>query len=214
MTEIGAFVVKKSKLMKIRSITYFCNPKYPLDEKALRAAGEFLAKAKSAYEAAGYEVQTVRLATIPFPVLLNGKINELPKLAEKLESILSQIGVAYASLGPALIEYPESYAVIPDAIAATQNIFFGGVMADKKNGISMQAINACAEVIQKASTITADGFGNLRFAALANVHAGAPFFPPRIMIATNLLSRLQPSPQIWLSLLLLMQRPLTMDDRH
>jgi uncharacterized protein (UPF0210 family) len=163
--------------MKIRSITYFCNPKYPLDEKALRAAGAFLAKAKSAYEAAGYEVQTVRLATSPFPALLNGKVNTLPKLAEKLENILSQIGVAYASLGPALIEYPESYAVIPDAIAATQNVFFGGAMADKNNGISMQAINACAQVIKKASTITPDGFGNLRFAALANVGAGAPFFP-------------------------------------
>ncbi|MCJ7432150.1 MAG: DUF711 family protein [Anaerolineales bacterium] len=143
----------------------------------MRAAGEFLAKAKSAYEAAGYEVQTVRLATIPFPALLNGKVNDLPRLADELENILSQIGVAYASLGPALIEYPESYAVIPDAIAATKNIFFGGVMADKKNGISMQAINACAGVIQKASRITSDGFGNLRFAALANVCAGAPFFP-------------------------------------
>ncbi len=75
--------------MKIRSITYFCNPKYPLDEKVIQAAGEFLAKAKSAYEAAGYEVQTVRLATIPFPKLLGEKqINELPKLAEQLEKLI------------------------------------------------------------------------------------------------------------------------------
>ncbi len=50
-------------------------------------------------------------------------------------------------------------------------------MADKKNGISLQAIKACARIIQQASTITADGFANLRFAALANVRAGAPFFP-------------------------------------
>jgi hypothetical protein len=41
--------------MKIRSITYFCNPKYPLDEKALQKAGTFLNEAKSDYEAAGYE---------------------------------------------------------------------------------------------------------------------------------------------------------------
>ena len=61
--------------MKIRSITYFINPNYPLNEKALRTAGEFLAKAKSAYEAAGYEVQTMRLATIPFPALLNGEVH-------------------------------------------------------------------------------------------------------------------------------------------
>jgi uncharacterized protein (UPF0210 family) len=51
------------------------------------------------------------------------------------------------------------------------------MMADKQNGISMKAINACAKIIQQASTITPDGFANLRFAALANVKAGAPFFP-------------------------------------
>jgi len=163
--------------MKIRSITYFFNPQYPLDETALRKAGEFLAQAKSAYEAAGYEVQTTRLATIPFPKLLNGKVDQLPLLAQKLSGMLNQIGVAYAALGPALIEFPESYAVIPEAISASENIFFGGVMADKKNGISLQAIKACAKIIQQASSITPDGFANLRFAALANVKAGAPFFP-------------------------------------
>jgi uncharacterized protein (UPF0210 family) len=163
--------------MKIRSITYFCNPKYPLDETVLRTAGEFLSNAKSAYEAAGYEVQTTRLATIPFPKLLNGKVNQLPLLAENLSGILSQIGLAYAALGPALIEFPESYSVIPESIAASENIFFGGVMADKGNGISLKAVKACAEIIQRASTITPDGFANLRFAALANVKANAPFFP-------------------------------------
>ncbi|MBK9604689.1 MAG: DUF711 family protein [Anaerolineales bacterium] len=163
--------------MKIRSITYFCNPQNPFDEKILRSAGDFLSKAKSAFEAGGYEVQTTRLATTPFPNLLNGRVKELPVIAQNLANLLPQIGVAYASLGPALIEFPESYAVIPDAIAASENIFFGGVMADRKNGISMQAVKACADVIQRSATIEANGFANLRFAALANVRAGAPFFP-------------------------------------
>ena len=163
--------------MKIRSITYFCNPQFLLDETILRKAGEFLANAKFAYEAAGYEVQTTRLATIPFPKLLNGKVGQLPFLAEKLSGILKQIGLAYAALGPALIEFPESYAVIPEAISASENIFFGGVMADKANGISLKAVKACAEIIQRASTISPDGFANLNFAALANVKANAPFFP-------------------------------------
>jgi uncharacterized protein (UPF0210 family) len=163
--------------MKIRSITYFLNPKYPLDENALRKAGEFLAQAQFAYEAAGYKVQMTRLATIPFPKLLGGNISETPLLAQKMSGMLKQIGVSYAALGPALIEFPESYTVIPEAISASENIFFGGVMADKQNGISLQAIKACAKIIQQASTITPDGFANLRFAALANVKAGAPFFP-------------------------------------
>lgn len=162
--------------MKIRSITCFLNPKYPFDESALRGAGEFLARAKSAYESAGYEVQTARLAAIPFPKLLDD-LRKLPRAAEELSKLLPQIGVAYAALGPALIPLPESYPVIPEAIAASENIFFGGIMADGENGISMRAVRACAEIIERASTIAPDGFANLRFAALANVPAGAPFFP-------------------------------------
>ncbi|MDD2920674.1 MAG: DUF711 family protein [Anaerolineales bacterium] len=162
--------------MKIRSITYFLNPKYPLDESALRQAGEFLARAKAAYENAGYEVQMTRLATTPFPKLLSD-VKKLPQLAQDFAKILPQIGVDYVSLGPALIEFPESYEVVPEAIAASENTFFSGVMADKQNGISLQAITACAKIIQQASSITPDGFANLRFAALANVKAGAPFFP-------------------------------------
>ncbi len=163
--------------MKIRSITYFLNPGWPLDESKLRKAGEFLARATAAYTSAGYEVQTTRLATTPFSKILNDKIEETPLFAQKMSEMLMQIGVAYAALGPALIESPKSYSVIPEAIAAAENIFFSGEMANKVDGISVQSIKACAEVIQKLSIITSDGFANLRFAALANVKAGAPFFP-------------------------------------
>jgi len=164
--------------MKIRSITYFCNPKYPLDEKILRKAGTFLAGARSAYEAAGYEVQTVRLATIPFPTLLGKKnITDLPKLAEELGKVIQEAGVAYASLGPALPETPRSYEVIPEAIAAAQNVFYGGIMADTKRGLDLAAVRACAGIIVKCAPIDPNGFANLQFAALANVKAGSPFFP-------------------------------------
>jgi len=165
-------------MMKIRSITYFCNPKYPLDEKVLQKAGEFLVQAKSVYEAAGYEVQTTRLATVPFPQLLGEKnINNLPNLTEQLAKAIKQVGLAYASLGPALPEMPRSYNVIPEVIAAAQNVFFGGVMADRASGINLAAVRACAEVIVKCASIEPNGFANLQFAALANVNAGAPFFP-------------------------------------
>ncbi|NOH00644.1 MAG: DUF711 family protein [Chloroflexi bacterium] len=163
--------------MKIRSITYFCNPKYPLEEKILRKAGDFLSKAKSAYEAAGYEVQTVRLATVPFPKLFGEKgIDQLPKFAGQFAKAIQQAGIGYASLGPALPESLRSYQVIPEAIAASENIFFGGVMADEAR-IHMAQVKACAEVIVKCAPIDPNGFANLRFAALANVRAGAPFFP-------------------------------------
>ncbi|MBI1855135.1 MAG: DUF711 family protein, partial [Chloroflexi bacterium] len=117
-----------------------------------------------------------RLATVPFPKLLGEKqINDLPKLAQQFTQLIEQNGIEYASLGPAVPESPRSYQVIPEAIAASQNIFFGGIMADEK--IHLDAIRACAEVIVKSAPLDPNGFANLRFAALANVKAGAPFFP-------------------------------------
>lgn len=164
--------------MKIRSITYFCNPKYPLDEKVLQSAGTFLTKAKSAYEAAGYEVQTVRLATVPFPRLLGEKnINKLSELTAQIDALAQQLGIGYVSLGPALPETPHSYEIIPDSIFVSKNVFYGGVMADKARGIDLAAVRACADVIVKCATIEPNGFANLQFAALANVKAGAPFLP-------------------------------------
>ena len=164
--------------MKIRSITYFCNPQYPLDEKVLQQAGKFLAKARSAYEAAGYEVQTVRVATVPFPRLLGAEnINRLPNYTKQIADIAQELNIGYVALGPALPDMSRSYDVVPDAIFVSKDIFFGGVMADKTHGIDLAAIRACADVIVRSATIEPNGFANLQFAALANVDAGAPFFP-------------------------------------
>lgn len=163
--------------MKIRSITYFLNPGWPLDESKFQSAGRFLREAKSAFEAAGYEVQSTRLATVPFPHLLDTHVEETPRLAEAIESLMPSIGVEYAALGPASPNIPGSYEVIPAAIARTQSIFFSGVMADCHHGISLEAVRACALVIVQCAPLTPDGFANLRFAALANVPSGSPFFP-------------------------------------
>ncbi len=164
--------------MKIRSITYFFNPGWPLDEGKLRAADDFLRSARTAYQDAGYDVQTTRLATPSFTQILGeGKLDKTPALANQLASAMESMDAEYASLGPALPDLPRSYEVIPEAITASENIFFSGEMASAEKGISMTALKACAEVIVRAATLSPDGFANLRFTALANVPAGGPFFP-------------------------------------
>ena len=164
--------------MKIRSITYFFNPGFPLDDAKLRAADDFLRKAKTAYQNAGYEVQTTRLSTPSFTQILGkDQLDKTPALAHQLASAMERMDAEYASLGPALPNFPRSYEIIPEAVAASENIFFSGEMASAKDGISLKAIKACADVIVKSATIEANGFANLRFTALANVPAGGPFFP-------------------------------------
>jgi uncharacterized protein (UPF0210 family) len=164
--------------MKIRSITTFCNPGWPLDQGILQKAGEFIAAARTALEEAGYEVQTTRLATPPFPKLLPSLATQtVIAFARELETAANAQGFDYISIGPALPEQPESYARIPEVLAATGNVFASGVMGDSTKGLSLGAVRACAEVIQRIAPLDPNGFGNLFFAALANVPPGAPFFP-------------------------------------
>ena len=164
--------------MKIRSITYFMNVGWPLKEDRIQEAGRFLSTARSAFEEAGYEVQTTRIASVPFTNLLGADaISLTPRFAQRLSNSIAANGIDYASLGPALPDVPESYEMIPDAIAASKNIFFSGVMATAQDGIYLPALRACAEIIIRNAVISPDGFANLRFAALANVQPGGPFFP-------------------------------------
>lgn len=164
--------------MKIRSITTFLNPGWPLNEGALLKAGDFIVQARQTFQTAGYEVQTTRLASVPFPLLLGEDTpSEALPFAQALESATKAQGYDYLSIGPAQPEFQSSYRVIPDILTQTKHVFAGGVIAMADCGISLPAVRACAEVIHQLSPVDPHGFRNLYFAALANVSPGAPFFP-------------------------------------
>jgi uncharacterized protein len=173
--------------MKIRSITCFFNPGWPLAELQLQRAGDFIGLARQTFTELGYEVETTRLATEPFGQLLAGRnTDELVDLAVALEQAARSLGIEYVSLGPALPDDLESYRAIPAAIAATENIFLTGMLTTPGGGVSLEAVRRCAEVIEQIGPINPDGFANLRFAALANVAPGVPFFPAAYHTTTGL----------------------------
>lgn len=164
--------------MKIRSITYFDDLRWPLDDDRIHRASEFIELARQSYEEAGLEVQTTRLATPPFPLILDGDLQkEAINFATEFEKRLLAAGFDYVSMGPALPDYPDSYAVLPEILANTQSLFAAGVISSSPGGVYPAAIKQCAEVIKRNAGISEDGFDNLRFAALANVPPGAPFLP-------------------------------------
>jgi len=163
--------------MKIRSITYFLNPGWPLDDEKLTLAENFIKQAKPAFEATGCEVQTARMATVPYPYLVRSHAIDVVKLALGLDAMAQTIGYDYISLGPALPADMAHYQVIPEVLKATERVFLTGVIADLNGTISLASVKASAEVIFRAATLSRDGFANLRFSALANVPPFAPFFP-------------------------------------
>src|SRR5437870_325531 len=80
--------------MRIRSITLFADLSYPLDEDALLTYGQFLASAREAYEAAGYVVQSTRLASQPFPQILGpGYADQAVLLAMEIEALAGAHGI-------------------------------------------------------------------------------------------------------------------------
>lgn len=162
--------------MKLRSITCFIPS--PLQDNSIEAAGAFAAAARIAYESAGFVVQTVRLATSPFAGWFpRVESQNAMTLMRELEQAARGNGFEYLSLGPALPEELHSFERIPDLLAATQNVFFSGLMTTGGGGVSLPAVRLCAAIIHRAAGLSPDGFTNLRFAALANVPAGTPFFP-------------------------------------
>lgn len=161
--------------MRIRSITYFVHPRWPINELILHKAGIFAQHARQAFTSAGYPVQTVRLATPPFPEFLSQQ--DYAKDLSQIEVLTHSEGFEYVALGPAITNLPESYNAIPGLLANSGSLFFSGHLTTPQAEISLTAVRACAEVIHRAAPLEKDGFANLRFAALANVQPWAPFFP-------------------------------------
>ena len=161
--------------MRIRSITYFLHPRWPISELILQKARIFAQHAKIDLEKAGYPVQSIRLATPPFPEFLTKQ--DYAKATVQLEILAHSEGFEYVALGPALPHLPESYASIPGLLANSGNLFFSGHLTTPQGEISLTAVRACAKVISQSASLEKDGFANLRFAALANVPPWAPFFP-------------------------------------
>ncbi len=125
----------------------------------------------------GIEVQTIRLATTPFPTWLDiaHPLKAIVQLQE-LEDTARHDGFDYVAIGPALPGNISSYQIIPDILSST-NLFASALITTPENMLDTRAVKACAIIVRRCGQATPDGFTNLRFAALGNVPAGSPFFP-------------------------------------
>ena len=161
--------------MRIRSITYFVHPRWPINELILQKAGIFSRHTRDTFEKAGFAVQSVRLATPPFHEFLSPEDNLGAVM--KISVLAHSEGFDYVSFGPAVPDNIESYGMIPEMLSNSSMLFLSGHLTTPMGAISLSAVRACAEVIHRAASLEKNGFANLRFAALANVGPWSPFFP-------------------------------------
>jgi len=164
--------------MKIRSITCFYHPGSPNAGDTLDRLGLFAARARTQFTDAGFQIQSTRLATVPFAEMCPSGCRESGvSLAQKLERKALERGFDYLSMGPALSEQTESYGIVTEMLGETKSVFFSANLLDQKGAISLQAVRSSSDIIHRAAEIEKDGFANLRFAAMAGVKPFTPFFP-------------------------------------
>ena len=163
---------------RIRTITAGVNLESTTDLKTIESAIEFLQHARKKFEDAGYEIQTVRIATQPLSQYLNGK-SRTDAIADlkRIDDVLSAKNVIL-SIGPVITadrHDPEFAAWATQLVQQTKNISFSLTVASER-GVHTQAAITAAETIVALSKASPGGEANFRFAAAANVTPG-PFFP-------------------------------------
>lgn len=164
---------------KIRTITAFIRLDRQSYRQQVAAALVLLKLAKAEFAKAGYEVETIRITTQPFPEYTKGLsaaqalqfFQEYDKLAQK-EGFTPDIGPAMMKDG----DDPTQADLLARIIASTEGINGFVVMADDA-GVHWNAIRAAARVNKYLEDNTVHSEGNFRFAAGAFPPAVAPFYP-------------------------------------
>jgi len=155
--------------VNIRSVTLFAEPTF--DPQPMAA---FFSDAQKDFSR---RVQTVRLATTPFPDWW--QLTQFPtiRVSEIIQPWL-EAGAQFVSLGPIKLGHdPGWLEQLPEIVAQSEAVFVAAEIADSRGQVDIGRCVTLAGIIRRLSTLKGDGSANLQFSALANCLPGTPFFP-------------------------------------
>jgi uncharacterized protein len=164
---------------KIRAITAFVRLDRAHCKEQIQDALNFLRRAKTAFEKSGYEVQTIRITTQPFPEYTRD-LSEAETLAffREYDALAVKEGFD-ASIGPAMMKDVDDAReaellakILAGAKALEGSIFIGG-----EDGIHWKSIRAAAAVMKYLEANSPHSQGNFSFSTSSFVPDGTPFYP-------------------------------------
>jgi uncharacterized protein (UPF0210 family) len=163
---------------KIRAITAFVNLDRTQYQPQIEDAVKMLKYARTVYESRGFEVQTVRIATQPFPEYIKGLTTEQALAFFRNYDAVAMQDKFAASIGPAMLnaDAPESEADLLAEILKSTKTLNASLVVAGEDGVRWRAVGAAARVMKKLEE-TERSQGNFRFAATALVPPLTPFFP-------------------------------------
>src|SRR5467141_2751820 len=164
---------------KIRAITAFINLDRAQYKEQVADALKMLKRAQTVFESRGYQVQTIRIATQPFPEYTKGLTTQQAVAFFKEYDALAVKEKFAASIGPAMLNAGDSEAqadLLAEILSNTKSLNASLAVAGE-DGVDWKAVGAAARVMKKLEESTLHSQGNFRFAAIAMVPPLTPFFP-------------------------------------
>jgi uncharacterized protein (UPF0210 family) len=139
----------------------------------------FLRKLKEECEKWGYEVESIRITTQPFPEYTRGLSPEAALAYFRDYNALAVKEGFDTSIGPAMVsdnDDPREVELLGQIIASTTTLESSVTVAGE-DGIHWKAVRAAARVMKYLEEHTAHSQGNFNFAAAALVPPGTAFYP-------------------------------------
>jgi uncharacterized protein len=171
-------VVKGEVRPRIRTITAFINLDPAEYKQQVAETMQMLRRAKTIFESRGFEVQTLRIATQPFPEYTKGMSTQQVVAFFKEYDALTEKEKFAAGIGPAMLNAGDSEAeadLLANILSATKHIR-GSIVVAGEEGVRWKAIGAAARAIKKLEEETEHSQGNFNLGAIAMVPPMSPFF--------------------------------------
>jgi len=164
---------------KVRAVTAFIT----IDAKSYPAQFEsavaFLDDARARYRKAGFDVETIRIATQPYSEYTRGlSHDEALALLRRIDAISARLNFS-PSIGPAMLHDGDDdapVALLADLLTQPSRINACLVTA-ADDGIHWASLHRAARLIKEISQRSPRGQGNFNFAAIAMLKPNGPFFP-------------------------------------
>jgi uncharacterized protein (UPF0210 family) len=164
---------------KVRAITAFVRLDRGTYEKQIAETLLVLRKAKTEFEDAGYQVETLRITTQPLAELIAGA-SESDALA--FLTRLDQLSLKedfLPNVGPAMMrdtDDPATMHLLERALSTLANIEANTIIADEQ-GIHWKTIHRTSELVKYVSEHSPRSQGTFNFTATAMLKPLSPFFP-------------------------------------
>ncbi len=165
---------------KVRAITAFVRIERERAAAQLRETAAMLRGARASFQKDGWQVETVRITTQPFPEYTGdlGRaqalafLTELGTLAEKEEFLLA--------IGPAMSRDDDDTAqleLLGELLSGPKRIVNATALVAGDDGVHWKAVRAAARMVKYVAEHSANSQGNFAFTAAAMMPEYAPFFP-------------------------------------